>query len=49
MKRMRGLTIVQLMLILLIAGLIGKVVIDLLVEKRCADQPASALCRDHGT
>lgn len=46
MKRMKGLTIVQLMVVLLVAGLVAKIVIELLIDKRCESNPSIQLCAD---
>lgn len=44
MKTQKGLTIVQLMFILLIAGIAGSFLVDYLIEKRCEADPSAALC-----
>jgi Tfp pilus assembly protein PilE len=44
MKREKGLTIVQLMLVLLIAGVVGHFVVEYVIEKRCENNQASSLC-----
>jgi hypothetical protein len=44
MKQGKGLTIIQLMVILLVAGLIGHFVVEYLIEKRCEGGQASTLC-----
>jgi competence protein ComGC len=46
MKRVKGLTIIQMMLILLIAGILGSVVVNLIIDKRCEADPAKQLCID---
>lgn len=46
MKRARGLTIVQLMLVLLVLGIVGWFAVDAIIEKRCEDHPAKPLCAD---
>jgi Tfp pilus assembly protein PilW len=46
MKRMKGLTIVQLMVVLLLAGLVAKIVIEVLIDKRCESDPSTQLCAD---
>lgn len=46
MKRARGLTIVQLMLALLIAGVAARLVVDFIIEKRCESNHAAALCAE---
>lgn len=40
----KGLTIIQLMLVLLVAGLLGSYLVDYLIEKRCASAPSETLC-----
>lgn len=45
-KYARGLTIVQLMVVLLIAGLIGSFVVDYIIGKRCGTDQTSTLCAD---
>lgn len=47
MRRMKGLTIIQLMVVLLVAGIIGKVVVNLLIDKRCENSSSIKLCADH--
>lgn len=42
--QMKGFTIVQLMLVLLIVGIVVKVAVDLLIDKRCKSNPAIQLC-----
>lgn len=44
MKRMKGLTIVQLMVVLLLVGVIVKIVVDVLIDKRCESNPSIQLC-----
>jgi Tfp pilus assembly protein PilE len=46
-RHAKGLTIVQLMIILGIIGIVATVVVDLVIEKRCAEEPAAMLCKDH--
>jgi Tfp pilus assembly protein PilE len=46
MNRMKGLTIIQLMITLLVAGIVGKILIDVLIAKRCESQSSIALCVD---
>lgn len=43
-NKMRGLTIIQTMLILLVVGLVGSVVLNYLVDKRCAESPSLEMC-----
>ncbi len=40
----KGLTIIQLMMILLVAGLVGSYVVDFLIDKRCASSPNTLSC-----
>jgi hypothetical protein len=42
--RQKGLTIIQLMLILVIAGVAGTYVVDVVIEKRCASSSAKLHC-----
>jgi Tfp pilus assembly protein PilW len=42
--RQSGLTIIQLMIILLIAGILGSFIVDLLIEQRCERAPDKELC-----
>lgn len=44
MKRNQGLTIVQLMVVLLIAGIVGWFVVDYIIDKRCEGDATSPLC-----
>jgi hypothetical protein len=46
MKRMKGLTIVQLMVVLLLAGIIAKIAVDILIGWRCDSNPSIQLCAD---
>jgi len=46
MKRMKGLTIVQLMVVLLLAGIIAKIVVEVLIDKRCQSKSSIQLCAD---
>jgi hypothetical protein len=43
-KTMRGLTIIQTMLILLVVGIVGSVVLNYLVDKRCTKNPSLEMC-----
>jgi hypothetical protein len=42
----KGLTIIQLMVILLVAGLVGSFVLDILIDKRCESSPETAACKE---
>jgi Tfp pilus assembly protein PilE len=44
MLKQRGLTIVQLMVVLLIAGALGKFAVEFIIARRCDNLSASALC-----
>jgi uncharacterized protein YneF (UPF0154 family) len=44
MKKENGLTIVQLMVLLLIAGVVGSFLVEFIIDKRCEDNPSTALC-----
>lgn len=44
MTKTAGFTIIQLMLVLLIAGLAGSFLVDVLIDKRCESDPTSSLC-----
>jgi hypothetical protein len=46
MNRMKGLTIIQLMVTLLVAGIVGKILLDVLIAKRCESKPSLPLCVD---
>lgn len=46
LKRMKGLTIIQLMFVLLIAGIVGSFVVNVIIDKRCESDPSRALCAD---
>ena len=44
----RGLTIIQVMVILFFVGIIGTVVVNLIIDMRCQEVPASSLCSNRG-
>ncbi|WP_334187723.1 type II secretion system protein [Noviherbaspirillum sp.] len=44
MTKHSGFTIIQLMVVLLIAGLAGSFLINAIIEKRCESDPSSTLC-----
>lgn len=46
MNHMKGITIIQLMIVLLIVGIVGSVVVELLIEKRCEGGTPVKLCMD---
>jgi hypothetical protein len=41
---MKGLTIVQLMVIIAVVGIIAKIVVEVVIDKRCQDHPSLQLC-----
>lgn len=40
----RGLTIIQLMVILLVAGVLGSIAVRYLIDKRCEAEPTAKVC-----
>lgn len=44
LRRMQGLTIIQTMVILLIAGFAGLFLVNYLIDKRCEENPATDMC-----
>jgi hypothetical protein len=44
MKKMKGLTIIQLMVLLFFVGIVGSIVVNLIIDKRCEDNPKTELC-----
>nr|WP_217346352.1 hypothetical protein [Noviherbaspirillum sp. L7-7A]MBV0880763.1 hypothetical protein [Noviherbaspirillum sp. L7-7A] len=42
-----GLTIIQLMVLLLIAGIIGSLLLKVIVEHRCQNDQSASLCISH--
>jgi competence protein ComGC len=49
MKRSKGFTIVQTMIILLIAGIVAWLVVNIIIDKRCESDPAKPICVDRKT
>lgn len=43
-RRMRGLTIVQTMLILLVVGIAGSLLVNYIIDKRCEAEPSREIC-----
>jgi len=43
-KRQNGLTIIQLMVLLLIAGIVGSLLLKIIIEHRCQRDPSASLC-----
>src|SRR6476660_6851564 len=46
MQRSSGLTLIQVMLLLLVIGLVGSFVVEALIDKRCESAPTSDVCKD---
>jgi len=46
MKKAKGLTIIQLMVVLFIAGIVGWIVVDVIIDKRCEADPAKPICAE---
>lgn len=44
MRFTKGITIVQLMIILLLVGVAAQFVVDFIIEQRCETNPAGQLC-----
>jgi len=40
----KGLTIIQLMVVLFIAGIVGWIVVDVIIDKRCEADPSKPMC-----
>lgn len=43
-KRQKGLTIIQLMVLLLVAGIVGSVLLNIIIEHRCQSDRSAPLC-----
>jgi hypothetical protein len=43
---MTGITLIQLMMLLLALGIIGFFIVDLIIDKRCEEQPQRPVCTD---
>lgn len=46
MKQAKGLTIIQLMIVLLVLGIVASIVVDAVIDKRCEAYPRIELCTD---
>jgi competence protein ComGC len=46
MRQAKGITIVQLMVVLLIVGIVGLFVVEFIIDKRCEADPSKPLCAD---
>lgn len=44
LNRQNGLTIIELMLVLLIAGIAGSFALNAIIEHRCERDPAASIC-----
>jgi hypothetical protein len=44
MKRQQGLTIIQIMVLLLIAGVVGSVIVNYIIDERCESDPSRTIC-----
>lgn len=47
MKKMRGLTIVQTMVILAIIGIVGSLLVNYIIDKRCEAEPTRDICANN--
>jgi Tfp pilus assembly protein PilE len=45
LKKQQGLTIIQLMMVLFIAGIVGYFVIQKVVDYRCSQDPSASMCQ----
>ena len=43
-KKMQGLTIVKLMLLLFVAGIAGTLLLNYIIDKRCEAEPSREMC-----
>jgi hypothetical protein len=48
-KRQKGLTIVQLMMLLLIAGIVGSLLLKIIIEHRCQSDRSASICMKHAS
>jgi len=46
-KRQTGLTIIQLMVLLLVAGIVGSLLLKIIIEHRCQSDRSASLCIRH--
>ena len=44
MKKQNGLTIIQLMVVLLVAGIAGSLAVNAIIDYRCKSDPAASIC-----
>ena len=45
-RRQDGMTIVKLMILLGVIGVIATVIVNLIIDERCEEEPAAMLCKD---
>jgi Tfp pilus assembly protein PilE len=43
-KKQNGLTIIQLMVLLLVAGIIGSIAVSTIIDYRCKSDPTASIC-----
>jgi Tfp pilus assembly protein PilE len=43
-KKQNGLTIIQLMVVLLVAGIIGSLAVSAIINYRCKSEPTASIC-----
>jgi Tfp pilus assembly protein PilE len=43
-KKQNGLTIIQLMVVLLVAGIIGSLAVNAIIDYRCKNNPTASIC-----
>lgn len=41
---MTGMTLIQIMMLLLVLGIVGYFIVDVIIDKRCAEQPQRPMC-----
>jgi hypothetical protein len=46
MKKIKGLTIIQTMIVLLIVGIVGWFLVEFIIDKRCEAEPSRPICGD---
>jgi hypothetical protein len=46
--REKGLTIVQTMVLLFVLGIVGTIVVNYVIDKRCEAEPAKQMCSERG-
>lgn len=46
LKKMHGLTIVQTMLLLAVIGIVGALLVNFIIDKRCEADPSREICAD---